>query len=297
MIMLVGAATVAAQSGGAAGSTSSGSSQKNPSSSSSGTGSSTYGSGQSGTSGSSGSTYGSGSTSSGTGSTSGSTYGSTGSSSSSSGAKLSWSDKRFVTKAAEEGHDEVALAELAAQRATNPEVRSFAQKLVDDHTKVNSELMTIASQKNVKIDKDDDKDRTYKRLSKKSGSEFDAEFVETMIDEHEKDIKMFEKASTNAKDTEVRSFASTNVTHLRDHLQQAQNLRQSIMATGREDSSTSSGHSTSGTTSSSSTSPHTSSSSSSTPSSSTYGTGSSSGTTGSSSDTTGSSTTKKSSSR
>ena len=157
----------------------------------------------------------------------------TGRDSTTSSAKLSWGDRRFVTKAADGGQTEVQAAQLAAQRATNPDVKNFAQKLVDDHTKVNSELMTLAKQKNVKLDTDDHKDRAYNRLNKKSGAEFDQEFVENMIDEHEKDIKMFEKAASDAKDAEVRSFASKHVSHLREHLQQAQNLRQSVMPTGR----------------------------------------------------------------
>ena len=151
--------------------------------------------------------------------------------------KLGWGDHRFVTKAAEEGQAEVQIAELAAQRASNSEVRNFAQKLVDDHSSVNSELTTLASQKNVKLDNDADKDRAYKRLTKKSGLEFDQEFVEHMIDEHEKDIKMFEKAAKEAKDPDIRSFASKHVDHLRNHLQQAQSLRATVMPTGRMDDS------------------------------------------------------------
>lgn len=73
-----------------------------------------------------------------------------------------------------------------------------------------------------------------------------------MIDEHEKDIKQFEKAASDAKDTDVRSFASKHVADLRSHLQQAQNLRQSLMPTGRMDDS--SGRSTPGGTTSTSTS-------------------------------------------
>jgi len=151
-----------------------------------------------------------------------------------------------VSKAADEGNAEHQLAELAAQRATSPEVKSYAQKLVQDHSKVNSELKSLASQKNVKIDMDDDKDRAYKRLNKQSGTEFDQEFVEHMIDAHEKDIKMFEKAASDAKDSEVRAFASKHVASLRQHLQEAQNLRQTLMPTGRIDST--SGRSTSGST-------------------------------------------------
>ena len=155
-----------------------------------------------------------------------------------------------MNKAADNGESEVHAAQLAAQRATHPEVKNFAQKLVDDHTKVNSELTSLASQKNVKIDMDDDKDRAYKRLNKKSGSEFDQEFVEHMIDEHEKDIKMFEKAASDAKDSEVRAFASKHLGDLREHLQMAQSLRYTVMPTGRDDSS--SGRSTSSSTGSSS---------------------------------------------
>jgi putative membrane protein len=265
MIMLVGAATAAAQSG-SAGSTSTGSTPKNPPSDASATSSST-----------SGSTYNSDRTSTAAAAT---TTGDT--TSVASTGKLSWTDRRFVTKAADEGQDEVTLAQLAAQRATNSEVRSFAQKLADDHTTVNAELMTIASQKNVKVDKDGDKDRAYKRLSKKTGSDFDQEFVEHMIDEHEKDIKMFEKAAKDAKDSDVRSFASKHVDHLRQHLQQAQSLRQTLMPTGRMDNS--SGRSTTGL--------DTSTTPSSTPG--TYNSGTSatsgtSGTTGSSTDTSGTS--------
>lgn len=164
--------------------------------------------------------------------------GSTSSTTSMSGStKLSWSDKRFVTKAADDGQAEVQTAQLAATKAANADVREFAQKLVTDHTQVNSELMSLASGKGVTIDKDDGHDRAYNRLNKKSGSEFDQEFVEHMIDEHEKDIKLFEKASTEAKDSEVRAFASKHLGHLREHLQQAQNLRQSAMPTGRTDDS------------------------------------------------------------
>lgn len=181
--------------------------------------------------------------------------------------KLSWGDKRFVNKAADGGADEIALAKLAADKATNPEVKSFAQKLVDDHQMVATELDSLASQKNVKIDKDSDHDRAYKRLSKKTGAEFDQEFVEHMIDEHEKAVKMFDKAAKDAKDADIRSFASKHVEHLRDHLKTAEDLRQTIMPTGRSDTSgTTRSSSSSYDTSSSSTTPSSSSSSSTIPS-------------------------------
>ena len=233
MVVLLGAATALAQTSGAGstspGTSSSDTSRRTPSGSTGGTTS----------------TSGTRSDAAGTTRASRDTYGTSTTTSTTTGRdKLSWGDRRFVTKAADGGQAEVQIAELAAQKATNPEVKSFAQKLVDDHSKVNSELMSLASQKNVKMDVDTDKDRAYKRLNKKSGAEFDQEFVEHMIDEHEKDVKLFEKAASEAKDPELRAFASKHVSHLRDHLQAAQSLRQSVMPTGRTDDT--SGRSTSG---------------------------------------------------
>lgn len=201
------------------------------------TGSSGSGSYSSGTrSGGSDANYG-GSTTSTTSSMSGSTA--TGSD------KLSWGDKRFVTKAGDHGQAEVQLAQLATQQASNPEVRRYAQRLVTDHTRVNSELMSLASSKNVQLEQDQGQDRTYRRLSNRQGQDFDQEFIEQMIDMHEADIKLFEKASEDAKDQELRSFASRHIGHLREHLQQAQSLRSTIMPTGRTHNDASSGGSAS----------------------------------------------------
>lgn len=166
----------------------------------------------------------------------------TGRETSAASGKLGFMDRRFVNKAADSGMSEVALAQLASERATNADVKSFAQQLVQDHTAVNSELTGIASQKSVKLDKEDGKDRFYKRLSNKSGAEFDQEFVAHMVDEHEDAVKLFEKASQDAKDADVRSFAAKHVDHLRTHLQKAQSLRASLVPTGRDSTANTSGY-------------------------------------------------------
>ena len=49
-------------------------------------------------------------------------------------------DKKFVMDAAVGGMAEVELGKLAAEKATNPEVKQFGQRMVDDHTKANDEL-------------------------------------------------------------------------------------------------------------------------------------------------------------
>jgi predicted outer membrane protein len=66
-------------------------------------------------------------------------------------AEVSSSDRRFVTEAAEAGQAEIAHSQLALQRATNEDVKRFAQRMVDDHTKTNQELMQLASSKGITL--------------------------------------------------------------------------------------------------------------------------------------------------
>ena len=60
-------------------------------------------------------------------------------------AKLSGSDRNFVTTAAEDGHAEVALGKLAQQNGSSPAVKQFGQRMIEDHTKAGNELAAMAT--------------------------------------------------------------------------------------------------------------------------------------------------------
>jgi len=180
------------------------------------------------------------------------TSSSTGSSSDSS--TLARADRRFVTKAAELNTEEVRLSELAAQQATNPEVRSFAQQLVNEHTAATTELSGIASRKGLEaMGREDYDQRAATKLGKKSGADFDKAYVEKMVDAHEDAIDLFDKASRNAKDPELQSFASKMLPKLREHEEHAKSLEQTVSSSNSRrsmpnssSSSTSSGSGSSG---------------------------------------------------
>jgi len=54
------------------------------------------------------------------------------------------SDQVFVTKAAQAGAAEVALGRLAASKSTTEAIRSFGQRMVDDHSKAGDQLSASA---------------------------------------------------------------------------------------------------------------------------------------------------------
>src|SRR5262245_31263559 len=57
----------------------------------------------------------------------------------------------FVKKAGQGSATEVAMGQLAMQKATNPQVRAFAQEMVADHTKANKQLMAAAKAKGIEV--------------------------------------------------------------------------------------------------------------------------------------------------
>jgi putative membrane protein len=96
-------------------------------------------------------------------------------------------DKDFVHDLAIANTAEVELGRLAAERAANPEVKKFAQMMVDDHTKANNDLTAVASQHNIAVPNElDDKHRDLRdKLSKYQGMEFDREYIDAMVDGHD----------------------------------------------------------------------------------------------------------------
>ncbi len=135
------------------------------------------------------------------------------------GIAVETDDAKFATEAAAGGMAEVELAKLAETKATNPKVKEFASMMVKDHSKVNEELMSIAKTKNITLPTtvDSDAQKLMEDLQKKSGTDFDKAYVDAMVDDHDKDVKKFEDASTDLKDAELKSFAVKTLPTLKMH--------------------------------------------------------------------------------
>jgi len=95
--------------------------------------------------------------------------------------------KGFVNDLTVAGLAEVQLGKLAAERAMSPDVKSFGQMMVKDHTQAANELKPIAMQLNVS--QPTQLDQKHKdladKLSKLQGSAFDREYINAMVMGHE----------------------------------------------------------------------------------------------------------------
>jgi putative membrane protein len=99
---------------------------------------------------------------------------------------VSSADKEFVHDVSIANAAEIELGKLAADRAASPQVKQFAQMMIEDHTRARDSLNTLASTHNLMTTALlDDKHRDLKdKLSALKGAEFDREYIDAMVDGH-----------------------------------------------------------------------------------------------------------------
>ena len=147
--------------------------------------------------------------------------------------KKAGSDQTFVMNAAKGGLAEVELGKLAQQKAQSDQVKNFGKRMVDDHSKANDELKTLAQNKKITLPTDlDPKDKAVRdRLSKLSGDAFDRAYMNAMVRDHRKDVNEFKMESTKGKDADIKGFASKTLPTLEDHLKLAQETDKAVVGT------------------------------------------------------------------
>lgn len=139
-------------------------------------------------------------------------------------------DLAFMNAAAPGGLAEVELGRLAAERATSPQVKQFAQQMIEDHSKAGKKLEQLAQLKKVKLPPDvlPEAKQTKEKLAKLTGENFDREYVKAMVQMHENDVAAFAAVSKNATDADVKAFAAATLPTLEHHLEMIRALARNM---------------------------------------------------------------------
>jgi putative membrane protein len=135
-------------------------------------------------------------------------------------------DAKFAVDAADGGLAEVELGKLAQQKATTLQLKKFGAMMVSDHSMINEKMKNIAKDKGITLPQvtGEYRQKIVKDLSDKSGKDFDRAYLTTMIKDHKEDIKTFEAAIKELRDTDLRTFASANLPILKKHLSAIQKI-------------------------------------------------------------------------
>jgi|tagenome__1003787_1003787.scaffolds.fasta_scaffold20271369_2 putative membrane protein len=121
---------------------------------------------------------------------------------------------------------EIEAGKVALSKASNADVKKFAQKMVDDHTKQLQELQTLAQSKNVQLPGTPDAkhQRELKKLQGLSGEDFDRAYMRAQVKDHRDAHKIAERAAKRGKDPEVKAAAEKAAPEIQDHLKMAQDI-------------------------------------------------------------------------
>ena len=144
--------------------------------------------------------------------------------------KMAKSDRNFLEEAYIASMAEVRLGKLAQDKASSQQVKDFGKRMVDDHSKEIESLSKIAKEEGVKLPSqlDSKHQKTYDRLAKLSGAEFDRAYMKEMTSDHKKDVSKYEHAAKSASDEQLQQHAKQEVATLREHEKMAQSTMDDV---------------------------------------------------------------------
>jgi putative membrane protein len=138
-------------------------------------------------------------------------------------------DASFIKKAANINMTEVQLGKIAQEKGLVADVKSFGERMVKDHSKLNDDLKTAATAMKVKMPaKVNAKHQALiDKLSKLSGAEFDKTYANDMVEGHENAVKQFEKAQAKVTQPDLKKYIDEALPILKEHLDLAKKMKSS----------------------------------------------------------------------
>lgn len=141
-------------------------------------------------------------------------------------------DGLFAAAAAGSGLCEVASSRLALERAASPEVKQFAQRMIDDHTRANQELMALAGQKGLTLPTTlpIPSQAELAALSGVSGEEFDKCYIHQQLAAHIQAVGLFEAEAQRGTDPQLKGWAGKTVPALKEHMMMVKKMHEACEA-------------------------------------------------------------------
>jgi putative membrane protein len=129
----------------------------------------------------------------------------------------------FAARVAQNTAAAIALSRLATEHTQDSELKSFAVRMVTDHTKLHLQLAALASRKSWRLPAGMDMAHTatVKRLERLYGTAFDREYITAMVDDHDRAVSWFQVHARSGADADLREWAAKVLPLIEDHRRMA----------------------------------------------------------------------------
>jgi putative membrane protein len=139
-------------------------------------------------------------------------------------------DKKFLATASQANVDEIKLSELAQEKATNPAVKAFADKMVTEHKEIGDHMKPFADAWGMTPpdSMDADHQKEWDKLNGLSGKDFDKEYIDEMATDHTGALSLFTKEAKDTKDVKFRAAVIRAKTKVAAHKNMAYDLKKKL---------------------------------------------------------------------
>jgi predicted outer membrane protein len=147
--------------------------------------------------------------------------------SSAAGGSMSKADQKALVDMAQANMAEIEGGKLAQSKGQNDQVKTFAQQMIDDHTKALKDVQQVAQQKGVTLPSEPNSEQKamIAKLEKMTGNAFDKTYMEVAgVSAHKKVHSTLTKDEKHVKDPDVKKVADSMMPVVEQHLKAAQQL-------------------------------------------------------------------------
>jgi putative membrane protein len=153
-------------------------------------------------------------------------------------ARSGWTDASILGFVSVANNDEIRVGQLAEKKATNSKLKAFARELVADHRAMIAETKSMGSKVSAAADTtadaardllDHGRDELKDLTDKAAGADWDKDFINKMIDDHQKVLDKLQDASKNTTNADLRAGLEKATGKVQQHLTKAQDLKTNVL--------------------------------------------------------------------
>jgi putative membrane protein len=135
-------------------------------------------------------------------------------------------DEQFVMQVASCSQFEIQSSTLAKERASDKDVKSFAEQMIKDHTKNSKDLMDAAKGAGIAVagKMDAAHQKMLDQLKDLRGTQFDTTYINQQVKAHDEAVALFTNASKNLKNPALKKYAESTLPVLKKHQEHVKTL-------------------------------------------------------------------------
>jgi putative membrane protein len=142
------------------------------------------------------------------------------------GQGLPLEDRHFLSRALNLSEAEIEAGRLAMQKASDPAIKDFSQRLATEHEKLRDTLRQFAEKSGITVDPQALRSAQgeLQKIEALSGPEFDREYLRWQLQAHLETVRLYQVQASNTPQMELASFAITRLTEIQRLFDQAKQL-------------------------------------------------------------------------